>query len=612
MKLPFQIMLYFAGFGLLFGLLSVFGTGRTLETFITDRELKQGSLISQIIVKSISRDTINGDIIPARDTLKSLVDKHDLIHYAFITDFDGRLFAHTFPGQFPAQLAELKDISGGRYLTLAPQGIKILQDSYPLIPGMEARLNVGLNQTGNLSFIKNVKTRIVEISAVVALFGLAIAYVFCRRICRPLEKLTNHIRAYGRGELQEKVTIDKRTLEVSQLANEFNQMIDQRGKAEELSLRLGRIMDQSFNEIFIFDAETYRFIQVNQGALNNLGYSMEEMTHLTAQGIKPKVTPEQFDNMVEPLRTGEKQMIVFETVHKRKDSTMYPVEVRLQLMHDENPPIFVAVIQDITLRKKAEQELENHRNHLEHLVNERTAELKETSEQLLHSEKLAATGKLAASFAHEFNNPLYGVTNVLEEVKDGVTMDTDYQNLVDIGIKESHRMAGLIRNLQDFHRPTSGMLIPFNIHEAIHDMTLLLGKKLSQRNVDLEMNLADDMPKIAAVPDQIKQVVLNILQNAEEATPDRGTITVSTEVRDSTIKLHIRDTGPGISPENIKKVFDPFFTTKSAVKGTGLGLSISHGIIKTHGGNIDIQSAPGEGTTMSITLPIYRNGHEDT
>ena len=230
----------------------------------------------------------------------------------------------------------------------------------------------------------------------------------------------------------------------------------------------------------------------------------------------------------------------------------------------------------------------------------------------MHSEKLAATGKLSASIAHEFNNPLYGIKNVLEEVYEGVDMDSAYKGLVEIGIKECKRIAGLIRKLQDFHSPSSGIIQPMDVNEAIDDVILLIKKNLKAGGIELKLNYGDSLPRVETVADQIKQVVLNIIQNAEQALQEGGRlIVVTTEQVNASVKIHISDTGSGISPENLKHIFDPFYTTKSAVKGTGLGLSISHGIIKAHGGEIEVESEPGKGTTMTITLPVMKKGIEN-
>lgn len=158
--------------------------------------------------------------------------------------------------------------------------------------------------------------------------------------------------------------------------------ITDRKKAEESSTRLGKILEESLNEIYIFDAETLQFMLVNEGARKNLGYTMEELKKLTPLDLKTEHTPESFTALVEPLRSGAQQIVRFTTNHKRKDGTRYDVDVSLQTTIYEDRPAFVAVILDVTDRKKAEEELKKHREHLEELVKEKTKEVNEKLSEL--------------------------------------------------------------------------------------------------------------------------------------------------------------------------------------------------------------------------------------
>ena len=259
---------------------------------------------------------------------------------------------------------------------------------------------------------------------------------------------------------------------------------------------------------------------------------------------------------------------------------------------------------DITSRKQMENALKNAKEGLEQRVEERTFELKKAHEQLLHSEKLSAIGGLSASIAHEFNNPLQGIMTVIQGVKRRATLNEEDAKLVDMAITECDRMKDLIKSLQDFNRPSSGRMAPMNIHAAIDSLLLLSKKEHKTKGITIETNYAKDMPQIKAVADQIKQVLLNLLSNAAYACEGGGTITINTEVSKENITIRIQDTGKGINPEHMGQIFDPFFTTKPEIKGTGLGLSVSYGIIKKHGGRIEVESEVDKGTTFTITLPI--------
>ena len=265
---------------------------------------------------------------------------------------------------------------------------------------------------------------------------------------------------------------------------------------------------------------------------------------------------------------------------------------------------FVKVSEDITRRKDAEDELIKHNHHLEKLVESRADKLKVAYDKLLHSEKLNAVGKLTASIAHEFNNPIFGILNILERLNEEVAMDEVNKNFVGLAIRECDRITNLIIKLQDFYRPSTGQETQIDIHELIEDVLLLTQKMIISRNIKLTKEYSSNVPAITVVADQIKQVILNLLTNAEQAIPESGgTICISTEYSTKYLTMNICDSGAGISDKDIKSIFEPFFTTK-AVKSTGMGLSVSYGIIKQHGGEIKVKSKLGNGTTFSVILPF--------
>ena len=261
--------------------------------------------------------------------------------------------------------------------------------------------------------------------------------------------------------------------------------------------------------------------------------------------------------------------------------------------------------EDITQRKWQEAQLKALNDDLERRVEQRTIELQKTQQQYLHAEKLSAIGKLSASIAHEFNNPLQGIQSILKGLRKRAILEKEDSELLDAAIDESERIKNLIRSLQDFNRPSSGRKMLMSLHNSLDSLLLLHKSEFKSKRISVVRNYAANLPEILAVPDQIKQVFLNLLTNAADAClHPGGVITVSTWQEDNKVAVAIKDTGVGIKPENTELIFQPFYTTKTAIKGTGLGLSVSHGIVKNHGGEILVTSRPGDGATFTVLLPI--------
>lgn len=259
------------------------------------------------------------------------------------------------------------------------------------------------------------------------------------------------------------------------------------------------------------------------------------------------------------------------------------------------------------MRKRAKDELEAFSYDLELRVEHRTRELQETQLQYLHAEKLSAIGKLSASFAHEFNSPLQAVMTVLKIFELSATLKADERELLKAAIGESKRMKNLVSSLQDFNRPSSGKKVLMDVHASIDSVLLLCNIDFSRKKILTSLNYAKMLPQIVAIPDQIKQVFLNLLNNAADACLEKGGVIMITTWQEGTrVAVEIEDTGVGIEPENMEKIFQPFYTTKPVVKGTGLGLSVCHGIVQSHGGEIRVKSEPGAGSIFTVYLPIRK------
>lgn len=255
------------------------------------------------------------------------------------------------------------------------------------------------------------------------------------------------------------------------------------------------------------------------------------------------------------------------------------------------------------------EELKKFNENLEQLVAERTEELMRTQEQLVQSEKLAAIGILAAGIAHEIKNPLAIITMGTEYMKSVVGDDTMLQEVADKLKQAALRADTIVKGLLSYTRQSPLTVQECDITTLIEETLLFTEHELRKKRIMVNREINQNLPKVSADANQIKQVFINILLNGADAMSEEGVFTIRVEEyqKNDTGKKFVQvvftDTGHGIPRDKLQKIFDPFFTTKD-VGNTGLGLSISKGIIDKHGGEISVESQPGKGTNMIIRLPV--------
>jgi signal transduction histidine kinase len=238
--------------------------------------------------------------------------------------------------------------------------------------------------------------------------------------------------------------------------------------------------------------------------------------------------------------------------------------------------------------------------------------LRQTQEQLLQSEKLAAMGRLTSQIAHELNNPLYGIMNTLELLKTEVSPQSRRRKVLEMALSETVRLSELLRKMLSFSKPDQEEKQAVDLNTVLDEILLLHEKQLQENDIKIKTSFAAELPLILASKNQLRQVFLNLVANARDAMPDGGTLSVTTAADPQNVKIEISDTGIGIKEKHLKKIFDSFFTTKESVKGVGLGLSVCYGFIKDHGGDIQVQSKVDSGTTFTITFPISMESAQES
>jgi two-component system NtrC family sensor kinase len=267
--------------------------------------------------------------------------------------------------------------------------------------------------------------------------------------------------------------------------------------------------------------------------------------------------------------------------------------------------------------RKARAELSDWAHRLEEEVENKTRDLWLAQAQIVRSEKLSSIGLLAAGVAHELNSPLTGILTYAHLLAKKAPDGSREKEHLQVISSQAERCATIIKQLLDFSREHAPEKTRQDVHAVLEQAVALVEHQWSFQNVTIDRDLAADLPQVLINAGQMQQVFLNLLVNAGEAMPGGGRLTIQTRVlaraagsqsaakaAGDEVQIVFHDTGMGISPENIDKIFDPFFTTKDVGKGTGLGLAVSYGIVERHGGTVGVESAPGNGTTFTISLPV--------
>jgi signal transduction histidine kinase len=231
----------------------------------------------------------------------------------------------------------------------------------------------------------------------------------------------------------------------------------------------------------------------------------------------------------------------------------------------------------------------------------------EAENRLVQGAKLVAVGEMAAGIAHELNNPLTTVTGFAELILDETPIDSPHRADIEMVLHEALRARGVVRRLLDFARQGERARANCDLNEIVQDVLASTTHFIHTSGVRLDASFHKELPWVSVDSNQMKQVFLNLIHNAVQAMPTGGNLLIRTEMRSKDGRewavVVIRDSGIGISPNDVDRIFEPFYTTRGTLGGTGLGLSVTYGIVTDHGGTIEVGSQPGEGSTFTVWLP---------
>lgn len=387
----------------------------------------------------------------------------------------------------------------------------------------------------------------------------------------------------------------------SQLYNQLQRELAERKQAEaalrESETRYRLLFNSAADAIFIHDLEG-NILEVNQMACERLGYSREELLQMSPADIDAPAYAEEIKLYLEQIE--QRGYALIESAHVRKDGTTFPVELSTRLIQYNDQPALLTLARDITERKQIEQ-------------------------QLRQQERLAAVGQLAGGIAHDFNNLLTTIILYAQMPLNRPGLPPEAARALNVIQGESQKAADLIQQILDFSRRTMMESQPVNLKPFIEEMSYMLERILPE-TIHLRLELESEENYIVeADPTRIQQAMMNLVLNARDAMPDGGEarielarhiFEVNTPVVDMQrgrwIRLTVADTGTGISDDVLPHLYEPFFTTKERGKGTGLGLPQVYGIIKQHGGHIDVKTQVNKGTAFHIYLPEHQGAHVET
>jgi PAS domain S-box-containing protein len=339
---------------------------------------------------------------------------------------------------------------------------------------------------------------------------------------------------------------------------------------------LGRLVEALPTAVMICEPKTFRVVSANRAMLDLVGHEESEMVGAVPPypwWAEPPVNP------VEEWLPDSAER--WEQLYRRSDGTLVPVDGLTFTLHgtDGAPERLIALVTDLSERRRFEQ-------------------------QLVQSSKLASIGELAAGVAHEINNPLFAILGLVEFLLKDAEPGTKAHERLLLVQQTGLEIKDIVRALLDFARERSDEFAPVSLELVVRQTLDLVRKTSAKKGIEIVERYADEELTVNASANQLKQVVLNLVTNAQHAMPDGGRIVVEVARDGDVAAATVTDSGPGIPADALEKIFDPFFTTKRDIGGTGLGLSVSLGIAQMHGGDLGVVSEEGHGASFTLRLPL--------
>lgn len=349
--------------------------------------------------------------------------------------------------------------------------------------------------------------------------------------------------------------------------------------------RYRALFEQARDGIGVVRLDDYRLVEANNRVCEILGIRQEECTDRDIRNLLKSTIPNV--QLMDGHVSGESELII-----QTAKGKSLPVSVSFTPLSTDGEKVMIMSLRDLSLRKRLE------------------ADREEMQRQLYQSSKMASIGELSAGVAHEINNPLNGIINFAQLLKDEEQPRSEFeQQMIDGIIDEGERIAKIVRGLLTFARADTHELEHVHFADSIKTSIALFGRQFEKDDIKVEIDLQPDLPFVRADGSRLRQVVVNMISNAYHAlkakpadSVERKLFKITARRAGELVRVEFYDNGVGIKREDLSKVFDPFFTTRRETGGTGLGLSVSFGIIRDFGGTINVESEVGKFTRFTIEL----------
>lgn len=532
-----------------------------------------------------------------------------LVVYVFVLDKQNKVLSHTFTNTLPDGFHKVNSLPANqehKIKLLKIEGHSVYDIAIPVKEGIYqiGTVHVGLNKNHIDTLIGKLRTTFVGFVSVVTIIFFAISHWLSNFITRPISELTKVSDEISRGNYDIKPDLRNKIGgagdEVGQLADSFINMTNRikvsQVKLKESEEKYKSLVNSGPNPIFVLDRKTLEILNINPRAEETYGYTNEELTGRPFTDLGPFETEEADISKLDNEDWTKARVVSSKVQCFKKDGSPFYVNVHACPARYKDKDALIIATTDIT-------------------------EMVEKDNQLIQASKMTTLGEMSAGIAHELNQPLNTIKMASEflEMMIEKNKKIPHQDLFGV-VKEVScqvdRAAQIINRLRDFGRKADFTKEQICINDPIMGVLEILGKQLSLQNIDVELKLDETNPSILAHNNRLEQVIFNLITNARDALNQKQEQEqkLGMESNDSLIRIRsykdgdkvaitVSDNGIGI-PESVKnRIFEAFFTTKEMGEGMGLGLSISYGIVKDYGGDIDIESKEGLGTTFKLTFP---------